>query len=93
MTKQEQDALIIQIKELKAQNDALKASKSGGPSGKVTEKGGVSFYGVGRYPVTLYKEQWLKLLANTDMISNFLKAHDTELSIKEKKATILKVVA
>lgn len=81
------------IAKLTAENEALKAKKnsSSGPSCKVTEKGGVSFYGVGRFPVTLYKEQWVKLLNHTDMIKAFIAANDDKLSVKATK-TILKVV-
>ena len=86
------EQLLAQVAALKAENDALKAVKTGGPSCKVTDKGGVSFYGVGRFPVTLYKAQWIKLLGNAEMIKAFLIAHDSELSVKEAKVT-LKVVA
>ena len=50
---------------------------------KVSEKGGLSVYGLGRFPVTLYKEQWIKLLDMSDEIRTFLKAHDAELKTKE----------
>ena len=50
---------------------------------KVSEKGGLSVYGLGRFPVTLYKEQWVKLLDMSDDIRAFLKAHDSELKSKE----------
>ena len=49
---------------------------------KVSGKGGVSVYGLGRFPVTLYKEQWTKLLAMTDEIRAFIKEHDAELKAK-----------
>ena len=49
---------------------------------KVSEKGGVSVYGLGRFPVTLYKEQWAKLLAMSDEIKAFLREHDAELKAK-----------
>jgi hypothetical protein len=49
---------------------------------KVSEKGGVSVYGLGRFPVTLYKEQWTKLLSMTDEIRAFIKEHDAELKAK-----------
>ena len=49
---------------------------------KVSEKGGVSVYGLGRFPVTLYKEQWTKLLAMTDEIRAFIEEHDAELKAK-----------
>ena len=50
---------------------------------KVSEKGGVSVYGLGRFPVTLYKEQWTKLLDMSDEIRTFIAAHDHELKTKE----------
>ena len=49
---------------------------------KVSEKGGVSVYGLGRFPVTLYKEQWAKLLAMADEIKAFIKEHDADLKAK-----------
>ena len=50
---------------------------------KVSEKGGVSVYGLGRFPVTLYKEQWAKLLAMSDEIKAFIKENDAKLKAKE----------
>ena len=52
---------------------------------KVSEKGGVSVYGLGRFPVTLYKEQWTKLLDMADEIRDFLRTHDAELKTKDTK--------
>jgi len=52
---------------------------------KVSEKGGVSVYGLGRFPVTLYKEQWTKLLDMADDIRAFLRDHDAELKTKEPR--------
>jgi hypothetical protein len=52
---------------------------------KVSEKGGVSVYGMGRFPVTLYKEQWLKLLDMSDDIRAFIAANETELKTKHQK--------
>ncbi len=49
---------------------------------KVREKGGVSVHGLGRFPVTLYKEQWVKLLGMSDEIRAFIKTHDAELKTK-----------
>jgi hypothetical protein len=51
---------------------------------KVSEKGAVSVYGMGRFPVTLYKEQWLKLLEMSDDIRAFIAAHEPELKTKQK---------
>ena len=50
---------------------------------KVSEKGGLSVYGLGRFPVTLYKEQWLKLLGYADEIRSFLQENDAQLKAKQ----------
>jgi len=71
---------------LKAENAALKSRSSKGVSLRVSEKGGVSVYGLGRFPVTLYKEQWIKLLDMAEDIRSFLQEHDAELKTKEEKA-------
>ena len=75
--------LQAEVERLKAENAALRAQTTRGVSIKVSEKGGVSIYGLGRFPVTLYKEQWTKLLDMADDIRAFLKAHDAELKTKE----------
>jgi hypothetical protein len=80
------DALNAEVERLKAENAALKAQASRGASMKVSEKGGVSVYGLGRFPVTLYKEQWTKLLDMADDIRAFIKAHDGELKAKEPRS-------
>ena len=49
---------------------------------KVSEKGGLSVYGLGRFPVTLYQEQWVKLLDMADDIRAFLRANDASLKTK-----------
>ena len=74
--------LRAELERLKAENERLKTQRGRSVSLKVSEKGGVSVYGLGRFPVTLYKEQWTKLLAMTDEIRDFLKAHDSELKAK-----------
>jgi hypothetical protein len=79
------DTLQSEVERLKAENAALKAQAARGISIKVSEKGGVSVYGLGRFPVTLYKEQWTKLLAMADEIRAFLTAHDAELKTKEPR--------
>ena len=68
--------------DLRAELERLKRTQSRGVSLKVSEKGGVSVYGLGRFPVTLYKEQWTKLLAMVDEIRDFIKEHDSELKAK-----------
>jgi hypothetical protein len=78
-----EDDLKAEILRLKAENEALKRPKHGTLSLRVSEKGAVSVYGLGRFPVTLYKEQWLKLLAISDEIKQFIQDHDHELKAKE----------
>jgi len=75
--------LRAELEKLKAENAALKGSSARGLSMKVSEKGALSIYGMGRFPVTLYKEQWLKLLAVTDEIRDFIKANDSRLKTKD----------
>ena len=73
-----------ELERLKAENEALKKGKRPGTlSMKVSEKGALSVYGMGRFPVTLYKEQWLKLLTIADDIKQFISDHDGELKAKD----------
>jgi hypothetical protein len=73
--------------ELKAELEKLKHEKDTRRKGditfKVSEKGAVSVYGMGRFPVTLYQEQWLKLLAAGDQIREFIEANKSKLKAKE----------
>jgi len=80
------DDVQSELERLRAENAALKASSArrGSVSFKVSEKGGVSVYGLGRFPVTLYKEQWAKLLDLADEIRAFIKAHEAELKSKSQ---------
>jgi hypothetical protein len=75
--------LRAELEKLKAENERLKSQRGRSASLKVSEKGGVSVYGLGRFPVTLYKEQWEKLLAMADDIRAFIKEHDAELKAKQ----------
>jgi hypothetical protein len=72
-----------ELERLKAENAALKARGSRGTSLRVSEKGGVSIYGLGRFPVTLYQEQWLKLLEMADEIRAFIRENEARLKKKE----------
>ena len=72
-----------ELERLRNENAALKKGAARGISMKVSEKGGLSIYGLGRFPVTLYKEQWTKLLDISDDIRAFLAAHDAELKAKD----------
>jgi hypothetical protein len=72
---------------LEAENRALKEQVEQRRSGqlrlKISEKGGLSVYGLGRFPVTLYKEQWIRLLEQTEEIKEFLKENDQQLKVKQ----------
>ena len=72
-----------ELERLRRENAALKQGASRGISLKVSEKGGVSVYGLGRFPVTLYKEQWLKLLEISDTIRAFIAENESRLKTKE----------
>lgn len=76
--------LKAELERLKAENEALKQGpRRGALSMKVSEKGALSVYGMGRFPVTLYKEQWEKLLSMSSEIKAFIADHDSELKKKE----------
>ena len=68
-----------ELERLRKENAALKKGASSGVRMKVSEKGAVSIYGMGRFPVTLYKEQWLKLLEMSDDIRAFIAANEAQL--------------
>jgi hypothetical protein len=72
-----------ELERLRAENSRLKQRGSRGVSMKVSEKGGVSIYGLGRFPVTLYKEQWEKLLDMSDDIRAFILENGSKLKIKD----------
>ena len=71
-----------ELERLRTENEALKKRSEKGLSLKVSQKGGVSVYGLGRFPVTLYKEQWEKLLDMSDDIRVFIKENETQLKTK-----------
>ncbi len=72
-----------ELERLRAENEALKRRTQRGVSLKVSEKGGVSVYGLGRFPVTLYKEQWSRLLDMADDIRAFIRENDSKLKAKD----------
>ena len=74
--------LKAELEKLRAENDQLKTKSVRGLSLKVSEKGAVSIYGMGRFPVTLYKEQWLKLLDMSADIRAFIAANEAQLKTK-----------
>jgi hypothetical protein len=76
------EELKAELERLKAENERLKNRTTRGVSLKVSEKGGVSLYGLGRFPVTLYKEQWTRILDMADDIRAFLRENDAKLKTK-----------
>ena len=75
--------LKAEIERLRAENEKLKNKGVRGLSLKVSEKGGVSLYGVGRFPVTLYKEQWRRILGMATEIEAFIQENESALKAKE----------
>jgi hypothetical protein len=74
--------LRAELERLRAENEALRARGTRTTSIRVSEKGAVSVYGLGRFPVTLYKEQWLKLLSMADDIKTFIADNDAKLKVR-----------
>jgi hypothetical protein len=77
------DDAQAELEKLRAENAALKSRMAKGVTLKVSEKGGVSVYGLGRFPVTLYQEQWTKLLAMAEDIRAFIRENEAKLKKKE----------
>jgi hypothetical protein len=74
------------VEELKAKLAELesKLQRTGTMSFKVSDKGGVSVYGLGRFPVTLYYEQWVRLLEKSQELREFLEENKSKLKLKEQ---------
>ena len=72
-----------ELERLQTENAKLKSKGSAGLSLKVSEKGAVSLYGMGRFPVTLYKEQWLRILASAPEIEAFIRESESKLKTKQ----------
>ena len=79
MTEPTKEELLARIAELEKQASSKKAGRM---EFKVSEKGGVSVYGLGRFPVTLYYEQWTRLLASADDLKAFLAENKSKLKLK-----------
>jgi hypothetical protein len=78
-----EEEMQAEIERLRTENEALKKPARGQMSLKVSEKGALSVYGLGRFPVTLYREQWEKLLAMADQIRQFIEDNTHLLKKKE----------
>lgn len=79
----DEQEMKAELERLRAENEALKTRTSKGVSLKVSEKGAVSVYGLGRFPVTLYKEQWAKLLDMGEDIRRFIQENEAKLKAKQ----------
>jgi hypothetical protein len=77
-----EDDVKTEIERLRAENDRLKRAATRGITLKVSEKGALSVYGLGRFPVTLYKEQWTKLLDIADDLRAFIRENEQQLKSK-----------
>jgi hypothetical protein len=77
------DDVQAELERLRAENETLKQRRNSTVSMKVSEKGAVSVYGLGRFPVTLYQEQWQKLLASAEEIRSFIEENRSRLKVKE----------
>lgn len=75
--------LQAELERLRTENANLKKSAAAGITMKVAEKGGLSIYGLGRFPVTLYREQWLKLLDQSDEIRQFIAVNADKFKPRE----------
>ncbi len=75
------EELMKRIAELEQRSDAKKPTDL---DFRVGEKGGVSVYGLGRFPVTLYYEQWMRLLAHTDELRTFIEENKSKLKLKPR---------
>ncbi len=83
MSDSTQDEIKAELERLRTENEALKQRGEKGLSLKVGKKGGVSAYGLGRFPVTLYKEQWGRLLDMADEIRGFIRENEAQLKSKD----------
>ena len=77
--------ITAELASLRDENEALKAkdAKRSVLTLKVSDKGAVSLYGMGRFPTTLYGQQWEKVLNHADTIRAFLKDNQSKLAVKE----------
>ena len=83
LTQDDHLKLLAQLGALQAENERLRKASTSKLTLKVSEKGAVSVYGMGRFPLTLYKGQWVKLIENIPAVKAFIEAHSSELSEKD----------
>ncbi len=80
---QSSDEILAELERLKAENQSLKRARNAGVTFRVSPKGAVSVYGLGRFPVTLYMEQWNRLLNAGDQLRTFMQENADKLKVKE----------
>jgi hypothetical protein len=80
------EELQAELERLRSENEQLKAASKRAGSLRISEKGGVSVYGLGRFPVTLYPEQWERLLSMADQIRDFIAENKDQLKWKQEQA-------
>ena len=80
-----EEDLRLEIERLKAENEALKAKERRGTRLQVSEKGGVSLYGLRRFPITFYREEWERILGMADEIRAFLRDNAAQLKTKGRE--------
>ena len=83
MSPMSEEEMKAELERLRSENSALKKGAASGITMKVSEKGALSVYGMGRFPITLYKEQWLKLMDMSDAMRAFIAANDSVLKTKD----------
>ena len=76
------DDMRAELERLRAENEQLKSSKGRGLSLRVSEKGGVSLYGLRRFPVTFYADEWEKILGMAEEIRRFSRENEAKLKKK-----------
>lgn len=79
---EQDEELRRELERLRAENEALKSRDRRGLRLQVSEKGGVSLYGIRRFPVTFYKEEWERILGMEQEIRSFMNEHGKELKTK-----------
>jgi hypothetical protein len=83
VNQQSYDDILAMVELLREENAKLKATKANGVGMKIGTKGALSVYGLGRFPVTLYRSQWEKLIAKVPEIQEFIKANSDKLAVKD----------
>lgn len=79
-----EEELKRELERLRRENEELKAKSSRSVNLRVSQKGAVSLYGLRRFPVTFYKEEWTRILDMADEIRAFIVQHSTELSSRRR---------